>query len=172
MRNPLSLRLIGATVAVTILAAGCGGDAEEAHEPGPIELALTDYFADAENSTPIANRTEAECAAKEIVRLFGEDELSALGVTADHVPEIEDMGFDDQQVGWVLSGFNLCTDLTSAMQDSLAEDFGEEAAACVTDALGETVINEIVRAQFANDTAAIERTQEAFGIAAGVCGLS
>ncbi len=172
MRNPLSTRLIGAAVAVTTLAAGCGGgDAEQAHEPGPIELALADYFADPANDTPVADQAEADCTAKEIVRLFGEDELSALGVTADHVPEIEDMGFSDQQVGWVLSGFNLCTDLTQAMTDALAEDVGDEAAACVTDALGETVINEIIRAQWANDTAALERTQEAFGIAAGVCGL-
>ncbi len=101
--------------------------------------------------------------------MFGDDTLRELGVSAKLVPELNDMGMTDVQVGWVLSGFNNCLDLTAAFQDLMAEDIGDEAAACMVNALGETVINESLRASLANDTSQIENTNDAFGFAASFC---
>lgn len=53
----------------------------------------------------------------------------------------------------------------------MAEDIGDEAAACMIDALGGTVINESLRASLANDTSQIEDTNDAFGFAASFCGI-
>ena len=53
-------------------------------------------------------------------------------------PEVE--GMTDVQVGWVLTSFNACIDITTAFEDALAEDLGDEAAACLTDTLGEVTI--------------------------------
>ena len=108
------LRLIALALTISIGATACGGgDSEEAHVPSEIESALADYFADPANDTPISNRADADCTAKEIVALFGDDALEAMGVTASFVPELEDMGMSDEQVGWVLTGFNNCIDLTA-----------------------------------------------------------
>ncbi|NDH98343.1 MAG: hypothetical protein EBZ17_12985 [Actinobacteria bacterium] len=72
----------------------------------------------------------------------------------------------------VLGGFNLCSDLLANFEAELAEDLGAEAAACMAETVGYDVINEVVRATFANDSAALDRTDSSFNIAANFCGLS
>lgn len=172
MRTPVA-RLVGLTLTAALLAGACGGGSDDtAHVPSEIETALADYFADPENDTPVGDRAEADCAAKEIVALFGDDALMDLGVSATQVPHLPDMNMSDAQVGWVLTGLQNCLDLTMALRDVLAEEIGVENADCMIDALGETVINEILRAELANDTAQVENTNDAVEIAASICGLS
>lgn len=170
MRTLSTLTLV-AVISFAGSACGGGSDTEVAQAPSEIETALAEYFADPANGAPVTNQTDADCVAKEIVALFGDDTLRELGVSATLVPELDDMGMTDVQVGWVLSGFNNCIDLTAAFQDLMAEDIGDEAAACMVDALGETVINESLRASLANDTSQIENTNDAFGFAASFCGI-
>lgn len=162
-------------VVVGIGAAACGGgggsDAKTAQEPSEIETALADYFGDQTNDTPVSSQTDADCIAKEMVALFGEDALRELGVSATQVPDLPEMGMTDVQVGWVLTSFNACIDITRAFEDALAEDLGDEAAACLTDTLGETVINEMLRATLANDTEQMDNTDDALAFAASFCGL-
>ena len=166
-------RLIAVTTATAIFATGCGGGDDDGteHNPSELQIALADYMAADENDTPASTREEADCAAAEIVRVIGEDRLTELGVTAADIPELEDVGFEDSEVGIVLGAFDQCMDLDGAFRDALAEDVGDEAADCMVESLGDAVIRETLRAQMANDEEAIGRTFEAFAIAAGFCGL-
>ncbi|MFZ9018427.1 MAG: hypothetical protein ACO23O_15710, partial [Ilumatobacteraceae bacterium] len=155
---------------VGIGSAACGGgggsDAETVQEPSEIETALASYFGDPTNDTPVSNPADADCIAKEMVALFGEDALRELGVSATQVPDLPEMGMTDVQVGWVLTSFNACIDVTTAFKDALAEDLGDEAASCLTDTLGETVINEMLRASLANDSEQMDNTDDALAFAA------
>ena len=113
MRTLSRLTLV-AVIGLAGSACGGGSDTEVAQAPSEIEAALAEYFADPANGTPVTNQTDADCVAKEIVALFGDDTLRELGVSATLVPELDDMGMTDVQVGWVLSGFNNCIDPAAA----------------------------------------------------------
>ncbi|MDG1367242.1 MAG: hypothetical protein P8P85_09310 [Acidimicrobiales bacterium] len=113
MRTLSRLTLV-AVIGLAGSACGGGSDTEVAQAPSEIEAALAEYFADPANGTSVTNQTDADCVAKEIVALFGDDTLRELGVSATLVPELDDMGMTDVQVGWVLSGFNNCIDPAAA----------------------------------------------------------
>ncbi|MGB1631695.1 MAG: hypothetical protein ACPHIC_12240 [Acidimicrobiales bacterium] len=59
-----------------------------------------------------------------------------------------------------------------ALAASIAEDIGDDAAACMAETLGFEVVNEFVRATFADDAEALGRANDSFDFAASFCGLS
>ena len=85
---------------------------------------------------------------------------------------LQEVDFTDAEIGMVVGGFNTYSDLVANFEADLAEEVGEEAAACMAETLGFSVLNEVLRATFADDVAALERTSDSFSIAADFCGLS
>ena len=158
-------------VLAALVAAACGGsDDGGSAERSDLAVALGAAFVDGD--TPSANQAEADCAADYIVDIVGEDRLTELGVTPDRIPPIQEVDFTDAEIGMVVGGFNTCSDLVANFEADLAEEVGEEAAACMAETLGFSVLNEVLRATFADDVAALERTSDSFSIAADFCGLS
>ena len=158
-------------VGAALLAAACGGS----DDSGPAErseLAVALGVAFVEGDTPSADQVEADCAADHIVDVIGEERLAELGVTPEQIPSIQDVAFTDAEIGMVLGGFNLCSDLLANFEASIAEDIGDDAAACMAETLGFEVVNEFVRATFADDAEALGQTNDSFDIAASFCGLS
>lgn len=164
-------RQLAVALSLSAFLVGCGGGSDESSaERSELAIALGQEFVS--EDTPSATQEEADCAADHIVDVVGEDRLTELGVTPTNIPAIQDVDFTDAEIGMVLGGFNTCSDLVENFTADLTEDVGAEAAECMADTIGFDVLNEVLRATFAEDDAALERTAESFGIAATFCGLS
>ena len=106
-------------VGAALLAVACGGS----DDSGPAErseLAVALGVAFVEGDTPSADQVEADCAADHIVDVIGEERLTELGVTPEQIPSIQDVAFTDAEIGMVLGGFNLCSDLLANFEASIA----------------------------------------------------
>lgn len=164
-------RFFALLIAASAVLSACGGDSGDS-SAARSELAVALGNAFMSDDTPSATQQEADCAADHIVDVVGEERLTELGVTPTNIPAIQEVGFTDAEIGMVLGGFNLCSDLLANFEAELAEDLGADAAACMAETVGYDVLNEAVRATFANDDAARDRTDDSFEIAATFCGLS
>ena len=165
----MRFRLLSLFTCLAVIAAACGGGDDGASEADQ-ELvdALTAYFVDPANDTIAYVQAEAECSAEKIVSDIGADRLGEVGVTAEFVPELEETGFSAEEFRTVVAVFRECVDLRARFIEVVSEGFGQEAAECFADALGEDVIAQSLEDEL---TGAEDSTDEAFETAASFCGL-
>ena len=152
-RTPQRLRAIGAVCVITLLGAACGGDDDgsgggaSAAADSPIGKALTAELM-SEDDSVVQDEEEARCWSGKIVDGIGEDRLGELGVTAQNVGELEDIGFTEGEVGTIVDSMFDCTDVKESFAKSFEEDFGAEGAACVADKLDPDFVRELMVSSF------------------------
>ncbi|WP_040493487.1 hypothetical protein [Ilumatobacter nonamiensis] len=155
---------IAAVTALTLAAAACGGDDDGGSSDGadsPVGEALAaEILDDSEGESVAQTEEEARCWAGSIVDDIGEERLEELGVTADNVSDIDDIGFSDDEVDGLVDGMFDCIDVTATFAEQFTEDFGEEGAQCVAESLDEDFVKDLMRSVVSGEEA--EPSEEFF----------
>lgn len=154
---------IGCAAALTL--AACGGDDDgggggdgggdggaSAGADTAIGRALTADML-AEEDSPVQTEEEARCWSGRIVDGIGEDRLVELGVSAENVGDIDQIDFSDSEVDTLVDGLFDCTDVEAAFAEQFTEDFGEEGAACMAEAMDQEMVSDMMKSSFSGDDA-------------------
>ena len=159
---------------IALVAAACGSSGDDAADTDdPLVQAIADDIA-ADPDTPFREREAAECFAADIVGGIGTDRLAELGVSASSVADLDDIDFNDSEIGRVVDSLDKCVDLEQALADSLAEDgtMAADDAECLIGELGTDVIKDAFRSTFSGgDTEPTNAFLQAMLDAAAACDI-
>jgi ethanolamine utilization microcompartment shell protein EutS len=151
------------------------GEGDDAAVDSPLVAAIADsIMVDVDGGDgPVADRAEAECWASGIVDGVGEDRLTELGVTAESAGQIGDLGFTESEIATVVDSLFGCSDIRQTFVDQFTGELGQEAAACVGDAIDEELVKDLLAASIAGqDSAAGADTIQQLTQLATECGIT
>ena len=150
----LSVLAIMATFAIVLSA--CGDSASDGSssdaDPALVAAIASEIKGDPDDGFELADR-DATCIAEKAVVGIGLDRLAELGVTADDVGEIDQVGFTDSEIGTIVSGFTDCVDLGELMAQSLVADgtVSADDAECVADKFDADLIERLLASTFSGE---------------------
>jgi len=146
--------LLAIFATITIVLAGCGdstGGGSDA-DPALVAALAAEIKGDDDSSFQLADE-DATCIAENAINGIGVDRLTELGVTADNVAEIEDVGFTEGEIRTVVSSFSGCVNLGELMAQSLVADGSVSAddADCVADNFDGDLIERMLVSTFSGE---------------------
>jgi len=139
----MTRRLIAAMTMTTLLLAACGSDGGDDADPALVSALAAEL---ADGSSPFDQET-AECAAEKIIGGIGGERLVELGVSADDVPEADQIDFTADELDLVIDSIGDCGDLSDLMAESLAADgvIPDDKVECFGDAVSDDVMKDAFR---------------------------
>lgn len=162
--TPLTLQLFAGLAASALLFSACSSsgsddatasssdrssDGADAGEASPENAAMVDEIVaelTGEADSPFADEDEATCAASAIVDEIGADRLAELQSASTATGGLDTLDLTAEEIDTVVGTFGDCTDMIAFMTAQLSTQFGEEAATCMMDKLGQDFVDEAMAA--------------------------
>ena len=136
--------LLLCTLAVSMLLAPCGGSDDDSSADPALVAALAEQLAS--DDSPFTAEV-ANCASEKILGGISTDRLVELGLSADNVPEADQIDFTDSEVDLVVDSLGDCADLSDLMAEDLAADgvIPAESAECFGNEIDDDVMKDAFR---------------------------
>lgn len=165
LTTPFTLPLLAGLAASALLFSACsssgsddaaGSSSDSASDEGAdvggagsensalVDELVAELTGDADS--PFADEDEATCAASSIVDGIGADRLAELKAANTATGGLDTLDLTDEEIATVVGTFSGCTDMVAFMTTQLATQFGEEAAGCMMDKLGQDFVDEAMAA--------------------------
>ncbi len=148
-------RILTALTASTLLLSACGGssDASSDNASGQNEEMISSLATElaSEPDSPISDPEDARCAAEKMVDGIGADRMKELDDSSLTDVGLGSLDLTDSEITVVVDALSECVDLNAFMVAELSGQFGEEAANCLIDELGDDFVNQLMAAGISGD---------------------
>lgn len=155
--TPFALQLLAGLAASALLFSACGSSGSDDGAASSSDSSSDGGENDSENSSmvdeivadltgdpdsPFADEDEAKCAASSIVDGIGADRLTELKAASTATGGLDTLDLTAEEIDTVVGTFGDCADMVAFMTTQLATQFGDEAATCMMDELGQDFVEE------------------------------
>lgn len=146
----MKIRTIGATAALALALAGCGGSGDD--EKASKNLA--DSIMDSNSATFEVTQEQADCVGEGFVDEIGTDQLVEYKIlnedleAADGLDAVKMSEGDAQSAADVMQG---CADIKEILTGAMGGELPAEAKTCIDEKLTDDVLNEFLVAVFTDD---------------------